>query len=276
MTEFCTHELHALLEPVRLAIKGIKDGDEDRDGSFCTSRASSVRGEAVITTLRGTHNHIFDFSASVPFTVTIGAAITKEVKVKGEDKKMHLGYPTFRGSFELTDITHSEQLTGRSAEQSCAASDSELAAGMQIEVRWGRERPTGDAADQVRALLDGDEAATGGPRARLRQMAGRFIRRFSTVTGIAHAKTLAVPELEAAPAAPEPWVWQEFSGDDDAGGDIDAEGGGDSSGEQEGNVVDEAEGGSTTAAQRKGTLPPALRSKMQDLRKAGYAVFCDA
>ena len=275
MTEFCTHELHALLEPMRLAIKGIKDSDEDRDGSFSTSRASSVRGEAVITTLRGTHNHIFDFSASVPFTVTIGAAITKEVKVKGEDKKMHLGYPTFRGSFELTDITHSEQLTGNAAKRTCAVSDSELAAGMLIEVKWGREKPTGEAATQVQALLDGAEAATSGPQARLRQMAGRFIRRFSSVTGIAHAKTLAVPELEALPAAPEPWAWQEIGGDTDAGADVDPGVGDGIDGKQEGNVVDANESASA-AEQSKGTLPPALRSKMQELRKAGYAVFCDA
>eukprot|EP00937_MAST-01D_sp_MAST-1D-sp2_P002415 g2415.t1 len=256
MSQWCAGALCEMLPPMRLRLRGVAAGAEDVEGTVRFDAPSSVRGEAVITTLRGQLNHIFDFSLTIPWQAEIGAAITREVQVKGEEKSMHLGYPTYRGALTLRDVAHNTLEEGGD--------------GVVFGMEWGTNRPDGATRERLLALLEGEE---GGPRARLRQGVARFAAHYRNVAGIRAAAGVAKPPLAPLPPAPEPWEWvvaaaeaaaePEEGGAETSGADASA-----GAGRKGANNV-EGEG----AAGGKASLPPALRAKMQELRKAGYAVF---
>ena len=73
-------------------------GKESRAAVTTSGGLGYLSGEGVVCALRGQADHVFDFTVGIGIEVEMGPARKESIVVKGENKKMFLGYPTYRGT----------------------------------------------------------------------------------------------------------------------------------------------------------------------------------
>ena len=73
-------------------------GKESRAAVTTSGGLGYLSGEGVVCTLRGQADHVFDFTVGIGIEVEMCPARKESIVVKGENKKMFLGYPTCQGT----------------------------------------------------------------------------------------------------------------------------------------------------------------------------------
>jgi hypothetical protein len=221
-----------------------------------TTAPLDLRGEAVIVTVREQRDYIYDFNFQVQWEAKIGEALTKAAVVKGENKTVFLGYPTYRGSFVFSEVSNDLRKEGKEIE-------------VAVRFEKGNKPPT----PRLRKFLnDALGTAERGLQATLLRFVRAFEEDYHQVTSIAQSSTGISTPVPLA-VLPAPWTWApNFRKEDkeEAAGGSGAEGGG-------GGGEDGGDGGDGGDGDGKGDGKKfSLEHKMEELRGQGYMVFQDA
>jgi hypothetical protein len=269
MTTWCAKKLMAMLGPLKVVLP-TGDGGEGaekgwgEEGMKCevtTTGPHTICGEALVAMVRGGCDHTFDLNFAVDFEVKLGAPIFKECQVKGETKRMFQGYPTYRGSWRFPEVSHL------------------VAPDFECVLEWTKKPK--DASEY--ALLHGLLAK---PDVGLQPMLMQIVRdcfcvEYKKVKSIkADTSGYATPPVPVAPLPAIPtdpsvvWEWSEIEVEENkhplamgSQEEIDAS-----------RAKAEAEQGGGEGAQKKKqdvSQNPMMLKKLEELSKAGYAVFAE-
>jgi hypothetical protein len=283
LTKWCARKLMNMLVPLKVVLptgtqEEVQEGEDGAEGEttvtkgwgeegmkceVTTTGPHTICGEAVVAMVRGGADHTYDFNFVVDFEVKLGAPIFKECRVKGEDKRMFQGYPTYKGCWRFPEVSH-------------------LVKDFECILEWQKKPSDPAELAMLQGVLAKQEVG-------LQPMLMQIVRDCfcveykKTTSAQADDAGYATPPVPIAPLpaiatdADIVWQWEEIEVEDENRHPL-AMG----SKEEIDNHMDPTKGGGAEAAAKaaKGgskdvTQNPIMLKKLEELSRAGYAVFAE-